>query len=409
MGAVDADVVAARLRDGFAGPNRSGAEYGRILLGRVSYLDAFVEGRPFPPFEIEIQMSSKCNLHCRWCIGEEIQSKNHVLRLPNSITEENVAKLVSAIIEFRIGGLGVETVKFSGFIGEPLLNKRATLTAIRSLAGAGLRVGVFTNGVLMDESTWQTLVNVDYVHVSLDSGPSSYFWLKESPEGVYSRSTFDRVLRNIAGLDQTRRERAPGSKLRINVGYVVVPGNQDQLREATRLVRLAGADSIRFKCDIGARHDLHRAGLLDEVFREIEFAREECRGEGGFRVHTVHTREDIEARVYARWKADGGCFFQEFFTTVGSDGDVYLCDHNTMPGAIPLGNVINQSLEEIWTSGRRRYLADGVRYVCQSGVCPPFGNVANAILRDIRQLADSHGAPAVKGALDRLRAEGEGR
>ena len=37
-----------------------------LLVDKAPYLDAFVEGKPFPPFEVEIQMSSNCNLQCRW-------------------------------------------------------------------------------------------------------------------------------------------------------------------------------------------------------------------------------------------------------------------------------------------------------------------------------------------------------
>ncbi len=232
-----------------------------LLVEKAPYLDAFIENKPFPPFEVEIQMSSKCNLQCRWCIGDEIQEKKQVMRLPNNINEDNVDRVVDGIIDFEINSLGIDTVKFSGFIGEPLLAKAATLKAIQRLIGAGLRVGLFTNGVLMDENTWRTLANIDYVHISLDAGPSSFFWLKESPKGICTRETFYRILKNVKCLNESRRQKQ--GNLRINVGYVVVPGNHDQIYEVAKLVREAGADSIRFKCDIGERYDLKKTGLLD--------------------------------------------------------------------------------------------------------------------------------------------------
>ena len=150
------------------------SHYVRILaIDKAPYLDAFIRGESVPPFEIEIQPSSRCNLKCRWCIGEEIQAQNHVLNLPNAINADNIGHIVEGILEAKQNGLGVEIVKFSGFIGEPLVQKGAVLSAIQRLACAGVKVGLFTNGVLMTEDTWETLANIAYVHVSLDAGPRS--------------------------------------------------------------------------------------------------------------------------------------------------------------------------------------------------------------------------------------------
>lgn len=90
-----------------------------MLIDKAPYLDAFVEGKFFPPFEVEIQMSSKCNLQCRWCIGDEIQEKNYVMRLPNHINENNVDRIIDGIINFQVNDLGIEIVKFSDLLESP--------------------------------------------------------------------------------------------------------------------------------------------------------------------------------------------------------------------------------------------------------------------------------------------------
>lgn len=390
------------LQDG----NSSPFNYERnLLVDKAPYLDAFVEGKSFPPFEVEIQMSSQCNLQCRWCIGDEIQEKNYVMRLPNYINEDYVDKIIDGIINFRVNDLGIEIVKFSGFIGEPLVNKKPTLRAIQRLVGAGKRVGLFTNGVLMDKDTWETLANIDYVHISLDAGPSSFFWLKESPKGTYTQKTFNAVLNNIGGLNNTRTNQVK-DRLRINVGYVVVPGNHnhDQIYKAAELVKQAGADSIRFKCDIGERYDLKKAGVLEVVFQEIEKVKQELE-ETSFTVHTIHSKEDIEKKGYKDWQCKNGCFYHNFLATIGSDGSIYLCDHNTMPGAIPLGHAINQSFKKVWESERRKYLIDGIRYVCHCDVCPPFGNRTNFFLKEIYELTKQYDISCMKDAIDELRTK----
>ena len=376
-----------------------------LIIDKAPYLDAFVEGEFFPPFEVEIQMSSRCNLKCRWCIGEAVQRQRRVRHLADNIRIDNVDAIVDGLIDFKVNGLGIEIVKFSGFIGEPLIVKGATLKAIRNLVGGGFKVGLFTNGVYMSEDTWDTLSNIDYVHVSLDAGPSSYFWLKESPNASYTNDTFYEVIENIKGLNETRKRKRDRSHLKINVGFVVVPGNHEEIRSTTKLAKEAGADSIRFKTDIGGKHDLKTAGISERVFEDIEGLKNEFDSPQGFGVYSIHSKEDVESRAYEAWQCKHGCWYQQFFATIGSDGNLYLCDHNTMPGAPALGNTIVQSFREIWESDQRRYLINGIPYLCQSTVCPPFGNRANVLLKEIDSLTKDYGIPDMMKALESLRSD----
>jgi len=382
--------------------NTSQFNYERyLLLDKALYLEKFIEGKPFPPFEVEIQMSSKCNLHCVWCIGGEIQEKKRVLQLQNNINEKNIDQIVDGILTFRVNGLRIEKVKFSGFIGEPLLKKKATLKGIMSLAGAGLKVGLFTNGVFMDDNlTREVLANIEYVHVSLDAGPITYCLLK-NPNNPYE-PIFDRVIKNIKNLADHRKK--VGGKVEITCGFVIVPGNFIEIYETTRLVRDAGANAIRFKVDIGGKHDLKKAGLIDKVFEQLKRVEQDFNNPPSFAVHIIHSEDDIRNKSYAEWRCENGCHFHNFLSTVGSDGLVYLCDHNTMPGAIPLGSALDNSFEDIWVNERRKYLTDGIRYTCQCGVCPPFGNRANFLLEELVNLKDKYGADCLKRALQRFKS-----
>lgn len=399
------DQIVEKLRRYVNATDGSPFSYERsLLMERGRYLDAFIEGASFPPFEVEIQMSSRCNLSCRWCIGREIQAQKKVLNLPNAINKDNVERIVDGIIGFREGHLGIESVKFSGFIGEPLVLKDATIRAMQRLVGAGLQTGLYTNGVFMIEDTWQTLSALKYVHVSLDAGPTSFYWLKEdSPGSLYTEATFDRVLDNIRGLNQTRISlRKP---VMLDIGYVIVPGNHTDIYRAAKAVKDAGADRIRFKCDIVGKHDLAQLGVLDAVFQQIEDAKTDFHDPPRFSVYSIHSRSDIENKAYARWKCSSGCYYQHFVATIGSNGNMYLCDHNTMPAAVPFGNVIDEPFERIWRSERREYLQRGVKYLCECAVCPPFGNRANIFLKRVEELCREYGREAVAQGVDVLRTE----
>ena len=381
-----------------------------LLVDKLDYLIAFLEKRPFPPFEVEIQMSSECNLSCAWCIGAEVQHEQCVLHLRNNITRDNIDTIVDGLIKFKIGGLRVQTVKFSGFIGEPLCNKQATLAAIRQLKTAGFRVGLFTNGVLIDDEISDTLANIHYVHISLDAGRESFYWLKDRRTD-YNETNYEKVISNIQRLNHAR-QRMHESPLAINAGYVIVKGNHKHIYETAKDVKKAGADSIRFKCDIGGKHRLQgdnpSSDASAEAYNQVCQVIEELSDES-FRVYQIHSKEDVENETYNNWECANGCYFQHFMTTIGSDGNVYFCDHNSTPAGIPLGNCLDPKtpLHEIWTSLKREELTNNhiLRHTCQCGVCPPFGNNCNPFLKELVDQTEDNGAHIVVESLKQLQKE----
>ncbi len=395
-------VIDSRLASFLMANEGATFSYERFLVKQKrKYLDAFIDGIPFPPFEVEIQPSSRCNIECSWCIGDAVQSDKQILNLPNNIKKSNVENIVDGIIDCNIGGLGIEAVKFSGFIGEPLLTKKVTLKAIRQLSDASLQVGLFTNGILMGQDTWDTITRIDYVHISLDAGPDSFYWLKESKKLPFTHKSFNKIIENIKGLHNAR-ERKSSCKLKINIGYIIVPENHEEIFKTSNMLKEVGADSIRFKCDISGKHDLRYGNVLNRALMQIDKVQNELHEEGRFSVSLIHSENDVTEKKYASWKCVDGCDYQHFLSTIGSDGNFYLCDHNTMPDAVSLGNAINEPFQSVWESDRRKYVSDGVKHTCQSYVCPPFGNRVNFFLRALRELASKHGAGLVKEILDKI-------
>lgn len=369
-------------------------------FSKMPYLERFIENKPFPPFEVEIQMSSNCNLNCAWCIGKEIEDSLSVLRLPDYLDIENIQKIVDDILNFQIDGLKIEIIKFSGFSGEPLLHKETTLSAIRSLTSARRAVGLFTNGILMDEQTWDTLSNVYYINISLDAGPCTYNLLKYRDKRI-QKNNFQQVVENIKGLDRVRKKN--GSKVELGISYVVVPENYWEIYETTRIVKEAGADSIRFKCDISGNMDLSSdKSILDKAFVYLEKTKTDFHS-NDFSVTLIHSKEDVEKKAYKQWNSADGCNFHNFLATIGSDGKMYLCDHNTIPCAVSFGSAINTPFEDIWLSGRSNCVTQGFKDLCKSPVCPPFGNATNFFLDKLRSLAYEFGPDEVIIALHTIR------
>ena len=140
-----------------------------------------------PPYEVLIHSSSKCNLHCNWCIGKNVDEV--VNTIPDKLKNvENMIKLVKGIVDYKKNvtyvedgfekeiELNVKNVSYSGIIGEPLVAKAATLAGIDYLNKHGVRTGLFTNGLLMQEDTYNVLKDAGYVLVSIDAGNNETYY-----------------------------------------------------------------------------------------------------------------------------------------------------------------------------------------------------------------------------------------
>lgn len=389
--------VAARLQSVLE-EGGSGFPLDRLLLtARRPYLDAFVEGRSFPPFEVEIQPTSRCNLKCTWCMGTGGHGTKPEM-LPNALSATNVDAVIDGILATEVGGLRIEAVRFAGFTGEPLMNRRTTLRAMERLLAAGLQVSLFTNGVLMGPDTWATLSRLTYVHVSIDAGPTTYAQLKEGrPAG--GAGHLERVIANVRGLHGARREAAEGTE--VHVGYILVPESLVDLEAVARSAQRAGADRFVVKCDITGQHELGRRGLLDEAFRRVDALKQTLDDPPRFSVTAVHSRQ--EAGAGRRWRQARGCHYHHFMGTVASDGRTYLCDYNTLPGGAVTGDLLERTFDAVWFGQQRNELASRPPFPCRSTFCPPDANRANFFLDEIRTLVDAHGADTVMAGLDLLR------
>jgi MoaA/NifB/PqqE/SkfB family radical SAM enzyme len=361
-----------------------------MLKKRWGHIKAVLLGEKIPPFEVEIQTSSRCNLSCFWCIGDNIQTMNEVTRLPNNITADNVSRITQSLIDYKKGDLGIDTVKFSGFIGEPLVNRQATLNAMKHLNGNGIKVGLFSNGILLaDAEVQDTVVHNDYVHISLDAGTAETFAFSKSKANYdEGKKNFDLILKNINSLASLKRTR--NTKMALNIGFMINQYNYKEIYDISKRVKEEGADSIRFKCDVAGKWK-----LSDEQIQVIDGQIKQAKNDlenNGFRAIQVHT--DEEMKISARLDFQK-CYSHHFWGTIGSDGNVYPCDFTTFPGAPHYGNAINKSFKDVWEGPLRHQIIGGVPAVCHK-ICSPFAIRINYFLNRIKTIVDEKGMEFVE-------------
>lgn len=395
------------------------------LPGRFNELDvlrrhwqrfaAVWQGAVVPPYEVLIHASSGCNLRCDWCIGDHVPlelwdeereqlvmldaAKDAPERLADNLAvPANMLKLVTDITDYRVeagfrqGGrdfsasFGVQTVSFSGLIGEPLVARRALIPAFGLLAERGVRFGIFTNAVLMDEEVTEALLAAGYVHISIDAGSGpTYAQLKYGGRSA-GAAMFDRALANLQRLARRRAE--TGTHVEINTSFVLYPENYHEVFEAAKLARDAGADSMRLKQDnsgqrlLNAEQAEHAAQLIRRIRDEVETDE--------FRLLEIHRIGQTAEMA----RTCPTCSITDLMAAVGSDGHLYPCNYHPRPGGYSYGSAIEQPFAAVWEGAQRQKLRRELPVICPK-VCDPFKNRSNRLLAHAKDVASHEG-------LDRL-------
>lgn len=352
-----------------------------LLKTHFSRVINIFEGNILPPYEILIHSSSVCNLSCEWCIGSFVAcKKNKDKILKNNLMKlENMQKVVENILSYKKLGKNyltgrkeefkVENITFSGITGEPFVSKESILYAIEKLSANGIRVGVFTNGTLLEEDMFETLLKMGYLLISVDAGKgSTYSKLKCQDK---NSKMLDKVLYAIEKLSERKKE--IGSSTDINVGYVVNQYNYDEIYDLAKKLKSIGVHYLRFKTDI--------ASLMNMSEEERNIAKEQILlvkkelEDDDFSIVEIHNVLDDreKSRHFSK------CFIHYLIGNISADGNIYPCNYHPKPNGYYFGSAIDGDFSKIWDGLKSNEIDSSLPQICPS-VCDPFKNRANKLL-----------------------------
>ncbi|MGQ0773157.1 MAG: radical SAM protein [Pseudonocardiales bacterium] len=391
------------------------------LSGRFNELDllrrqwplfaATVEDQVLPPYEVLIHPSSGCNLRCQWCIGDHVPleiwdderdmltlvdaSKEAPDRLPDTLGEPAaMMKLARDLVgyrktgSYRSGGtrhtreFRVHNVSFSGLIGEPLISRAALVPAIGYLIDHDVRVGMFTNGELMDAKVIDVLVRSAYVNVSLDAASADTYAQLKFRGHKAGAAKFDRAVANLTALADRRR--TDPADVEIGVSFILYPENYHEVYDVAVLAKAAGADRLRLKRDISGDRLLDPT-QVDHANTLIARIRDEIADEH-FELVEIH-KLDYKGQLTRQFFT---CSITDMFAAVGSDGHLYPCNYHPRPGGASYGSAIDTSFAAVWEGAMRAKLRGELPSICPK-VCDPFKNRANTMLALGKAIIAEHG------------------
>ena len=363
-----------------------------ILKYRWEHIKAvLIENITIPPYEIEIQPSSICNLSCIWCVGSGIQRIRETKKLDNLITEQKVDSLADNIINYQVGKFKVDTIKLSGFVGDPLIEKKVTSRLIKRFHAAKRRIGLFTNGIYLNDPEIMDLITcIDYLHISLDAGsPQTFCKLKlMGLTDTNCMELFDKIINNIIQISNIRDTK--NSELEITVGYILTSQNYHEVFELAKRLKDIGVNRMRFRNDLLGLHSL-KEDQKDAIYHELFERIEDELIDDDFKItiqqeveYDIKKIENLVCRSHFLWG------------TVGSDGSVYPCNHCTFFGAHNYGNVLNRTFRDIWEGKQRQTIYESLPSKNNCIRCSPFAHKINIFLDKLITLIETNGIEKVE-------------
>lgn len=308
------------------------------------------KARSVYPLYMEMSPIGACNHRCVFCALDYMGYKPRTLDI--GVMRERMPEMA---------GLGVRSIMFAGE-GEPLLYRHINeLTQLT--ADAGVDVAFTSNGVLLDERfIAESLPRISWIKISCNAGRAETYARIHRTRA----EDFGRMRGNLQRAVQARNDN--GWKAAIGLQILLLPENCDEVAELAAICRdEIGADYLVVKpysqhpfsqttryADIEYGPYLKLADTLESLSAE--------RFKVIFRARTMGK--------YVQEKPYPTCLSTPFFWAyVMSGGDVYSCSAWLGDARFRLGNLHEQSFQEIWEGPLRRSNIALVRNGLDIGQC----------------------------------------
>ena len=332
------------------------------ILKHIDRVNDWLSGCNPPPITVEIDMTNLCNHKCPECVSS-------YFRMPDasSLSKELSSRIIGELKEAKIRGL-----IFTGG-GEPLCNVY-TIGAVELAKGFGLDIGFITNGALLDKDAGRTLLNCcTWIRISVDASDEVMF---QKTHGMNGKE-FKLILENVKELANIKRQ--TGSSCTIGVGYLTSEATISGMTDAAKVCSRMNVDYIQFR-----PMQIHHGGKFDYHWADADKHIEECLkySRNGYKV--LFSRHKYDMMKDAKFGRNyGKCYGHQFATVISASGKMYVCCHLRGYEKYCIGDLRQNSFEEIWNSEHRKKVCEGIDFKDCIPLCRD--NTFNQILWNIKE------------------------
>ncbi len=302
------------------------------------------------PIHIQVEHTTYCNLDCKTC-----DRAKHTTT-PKHLNLEHFKRILTQIHPKKISLSGN---------GEPFLHPK--MIEIISLAKEqGCLVNSTTNGTLLTPERCDQIVKsgLALIKISIDGAA------RETYRKIRGTDKFFQVLDGIRALADAKK-RLDSLTPFIRLNYVMINYNY---REITKIVELAdklGVDGVFFQVldllDIEDRQESLVGDLTYEKFSQAIAQALAISRELQVNTNLPSIHKDITAywkkyqAIQPRQQKKRVCILPWFHTYVSVDGDVRPCCYFKYGQYGNMGNILENSIEEIWNGPKYQNFRNAMR------------------------------------------------
>ncbi|MDR2455355.1 MAG: radical SAM protein [Deltaproteobacteria bacterium] len=294
----------------------------KILLfpSKISSLPQNLTGAdPSYPVSVELSLTSRCDLSCIWCSDKTLRKL-----CPDSLDLKILKRLFK---DLRQGGTKGVTIEGGG---EPTISPLFE-EAVEAALGAGLSVGLITNGCSLTGKGFPfgLLRLLQWVRVSLDACDSASYKLLKGED------RFEDVMEGLS-----RLAALSGGPV-VGAGYVLTRLNDDPaaLRALAEKLSKMGLSYLHLRPvvdhdNLASRRDLSSLGGLD----------------------TASFRLNLGALADNKTGGNEGlpCLAHSLSSVITADGRVWLCGRLCVdPSAGAVGSLLEKDFKSVWLGPER--------------------------------------------------------
>ena len=319
------------------------------ILANADRVIEFIETGNTSPVLIEVDPSNACNHACSFCLSSYIHFDKYRGTETFSraiMPRDMLMKLCEDFVD-----MGVRAVNWTGG-GEPTLNKYLK-EAIKYCGTNGIKMGIFTNGTLLDKhDLFETMIdNMTWVRISVDSGTKETYDAVRVPKGG---ANWDKMVSNVTKLIEVNNSK--NKKIDIGVGFVISPDTYHEIVDFAKFFKNFDLTYCQYKPEIIIREDGGQQRdiefwqdkvqpLLDEA-KEILGDKFEV---NGYKLEDLAMDRKEFGRNYKK------CLGSQISPCVGADGHVYVCTNHRGWKQYSYGCLYdNKSFKEIWNDIQTR-------------------------------------------------------
>lgn len=298
----------------------------RILRNREE-IKRILDKKNSTPIHVEIDLIESCNLRCRFCYfhGKKSNIYNNSTFNGHGIFPFN--RLLELIHELKESG--TKSISFTGS-GETLLYSNI-YHVFQEILNNRIEYGITSNlNARISDEDLDILSKASWIRCSLNSSTNKGYIKVHKPRS--KNCDINNVLDNIGLLPN------------INISYVIIKENIEEIVKTTELVKSLGANSISFRKAMTFDNKQLNDSVNAEINKEIAKAKE--LGTNVFKVYdTVKNLKSINELL---------CYYSNHSCYIDAHGDVYPCCIMKYDKKYKYGNILNMNFIKLWNSQKRK-------------------------------------------------------